>query len=212
MVKGPIRKSDNLVKDMANLFGKFLNSMNLNEEDDDLELDLDDEETYTSRERRKEATAATQERAQTPPRRFEARPLRSAQQTTTVLRERNEEPETPEQPRRVISRQERQPMPLRSASHGLEVSIMKPRTFEDAKDICDMLKDDLAIIINLEDSEPVQAQRLMDFIFGSIYALEAKIHQISGYVFCISPSKVDISGDYIEMISENNGFEIPKLQ
>jgi cell division inhibitor SepF len=74
-----------------------------------------------------------------------------------------------------------------------------------------MLKEERAIIINLEGIEPEHAQRMMDFMSGAIYSLDAKIHQISGYVFCISPAKVDISGDYINMISESNGFQIPNL-
>ena len=59
--------------------------------------------------------------------------------------------------------------------------------------------------------EPELAQKMMDFISGAIYALDAKIHQISGCIFCISPAKVDISGDYFAMISETTGFKIPDL-
>ena len=69
----------------------------------------------------------------------------------------------------------------------------------------------MIIIVNLEKVEPELAQKMMDFISGAIYALDAKIHQISGCIFCISPEKVDISGDYFNMLSENTGFKIPEL-
>ena len=106
---------------------------------------------------------------------------------------------------------ERQVTPMRSASHGLEVIIKRPSSFDDAQEICDLLKSEHAIIVNLERLDRELAQKMMDFIAGAIYALDAKIHQISGYIFCISPEKVDISGDYFNMLSENTGFKIPEL-
>lgn len=189
---------------MAGFIEKMLNSLKLTDEDD--EFDDDDDMVTTSRETKKETATVISERQQPaqPPRRFESRPMRSAQ---SAYREEEEVYE----PRRMAVRPERQPVPMRSASQGLEVSIMKPSNFDDSKDICDMLKEERAIIINLEGIESDQAQRMMDFISGAIYSLDAKIHQISGFVFCISPAKVDISGDYIDMLSENNGFQIPNL-
>ena len=93
-------------------------------------------------------------------------------------------------------------MTMRSAGNGLEVIIKQPTSFDDAQEICDLLKDEHAIIINLERLDHALAQKMMDFISGAIYALDAKIHQISGYIFCISPAKVDISGDYFSMLSK----------
>lgn len=197
--------------------GKFiqsiLDSLKLTDEDD-FEDDLEDEEPVVRRrepvrpERVERETAVAREQAvPQPPKRFEARQMRSAQ-----VRSSYEEPtETYEQPRRV-TRQERQPVPMRSASsNGLELIIRQPSNFNDSQEICDLLKQDRAVIINLEKVEPELAQKMMDFISGAIYALDAKIHQISGAIFCISPAKVDISGDYFAMISETTGFKIPDL-
>lgn len=193
---------------MAHLVQKMLDFFKLTDEEEDFE---EEEEMIESsrmikREAKRETEFTERSQPQHAPKRFETRPMRSAQAQTVA----KEEETTPE-PRRVPMRQERQPIPLRSASQGLEVSIMKPTNFDDSKEICDMLKEERAIIINLEGLEAEQAQRMMDFISGAIYALDAKIHQISGYVFCISPAKVDISGDYINMISESTGFQIPNL-
>ena len=197
-----------------NIVGKFiqsiLDSLKLTD-DDDFEDDLEDDEPVMKRrepvrtERAERETAAAKEVPQ-PPKRFEAKPMRSAQVRTY------EEPsETYEQPRRV-TRPERQPVTMRSASSaGLELIIRQPTNFNDSQEICDLLKQDRAIIINFEKVEPQLAQKMMDFISGAIYALDAKIHQISGCIFCISPAKVDISGDYFAMISETTGFKIPDL-
>ncbi len=200
---------------VAKFIQSILDSLKLTD-DDDFEEDLEDDEPVvkrretmrserTERAERMESVAATREQVPAP-KRFETRQMRSAQVRTY------EEPaETYEQPRRV-TRQERQPVQMRSASQsGLELIIRKPTSFDDSQEICDLLKQEHAIIVNLEQVDRELAQKMMDFISGAIYALDAKIHQISGCIFCISPAKVDISGDYFAMISETTGFKIPDL-
>lgn len=199
---------------MGKIIQGILDSLKLTDEDD-FEDDLEDDEpvvkrreTVRSERMERETAAAREQSVQQPPRRFESRPqMRSAQ-----VRSYEEPAEVQEQPRRVSSRPERQPVPMRSASaSGLELIIRQPSRFEDSQEICDLLKQDRAIIVNLEKVEPELGQKMMDFISGAIYALDAKIHQISGAIFCISPAKVDISGDYFAMISETTGFKIPDL-
>lgn len=200
---------------MGKIIQSILDSLKLNDEDD-FDDDYEDDEPVVRRREvskaekteRESYAAAREQVSQQPPKRFEARPMRSAQ-----LRSYEEPAEAQqEQPRRVTSRQERQPVPMRSASSaGLELIIRQPSNFNDSQEICDLLKQDRAVIINLEKVEPELAQKMMDFISGAIYALDAKIHQISSAIFCISPAKVDISGDYFAMISETTGFKIPDL-
>ena len=200
---------------MGKLIQGILDSLKLTDEDD-FEDDLEDDEPIVKRRNtvrseridRDSVVAAREQSAPQPPRRFESKPqMRSAQ-----VRSYEEYPDLQEQPRRVSSRPERQPVPMRSASaSGLELIIRQPSRFEDSQEICDLLKQDRAIIVNLEKVEPELGQKMMDFISGAIYALDAKIHQISGAIFCISPAKVDISGDYFAMISETTGFKIPDL-
>lgn len=196
---------------MAKIIQSILDSLKLTD-DDDFEDDLEDDEPVvrpreTARleraERKTERLEPVIARDQAQ-RRFEARQMRSAQV-------RYDDSEGYEQPRRV-TRQDRQPIQMRSASQsGLELIIRKPTSFDDSQEICDLLKQEHAIIVNLEQVDRELAQKMMDFISGAIYALDAKIHQISGCIFCISPAKVDISGDYFSMISETTGFKIPDL-
>lgn len=99
-------------------------------------------------------------------------------------------------------------VPIRTTNKGFEVCIMKPTTFEDSQDICDMLLDGRAAVINLEGFDVELAQRIMDFISGAVYAMNGKLHQISSYIFIISPDTVDISGDYLDLIPAD-GFGAP---
>ena len=98
-------------------------------------------------------------------------------------------------------------VPIRTTSKGLEVCIMKPSAFEDSQEICDLLLTGRAIVINLEGFDDKLAQRTMDFISGSVYAINGKLHRISNCIFIVSPDTIDISGDYSDLIA--NGFEPP---
>lgn len=200
---------------MGKLIQNILDSLKLTDEDD-----FDDEDDMDLREPRREprreaARHSSVEREPQQPKRFDNRPIRTVSAPVKASSyEDEEEYEAPRKSRSQAAAERQQTnsriVPLRPANRGLEVCIMKPTRFEDSQDVCDMLKNERAIIVNLEGLDLALAQRIMDFVSGAIYSLNAKIHQISGYVFCISPEKVDISGDYMEMIQQT-GFEVPNL-
>lgn len=102
-------------------------------------------------------------------------------------------------------------VPIRSGKGGgpMEVNIIKPTSFEDSQDICNTLLRGQAVVVNLEGFDPDEAQRIMDFISGCVYAISGKINQISQYIFIISPENVEISGNYIDAASET--FGVPTL-
>lgn len=101
-------------------------------------------------------------------------------------------------------------VPIRTTTKGLEVCIMKPSTFEDSQDICDMLLTGRAVVVNLEGFDPDVAQRIMDFISGAVYAIGGKLHQISRYIFIFSPDNIDISGDYLDLVPVD-GLGVPTI-
>lgn len=99
-------------------------------------------------------------------------------------------------------------VPIRTTPKGLEVCIIKPTSFEDSQVICDMLLTGRATVINLEGFDDKLAQRTMDFVSGSVYAINGRLHRISSCIFIVSPDTVDISGDYLDMIKDDN-FDPP---
>lgn len=101
-------------------------------------------------------------------------------------------------------------IPIRKTPLGLEVCIMKPTAFDDAQDICDVLLNGRAAVVNLEGFDPSEAQRIMDFVSGAVYAINGKLHQISKYIFIFSPDNIDISGDYLDLMPEE-GFGVPTI-
>lgn len=186
---------------MSNLFKNILNGLKLTEDDDDYDEYISDfEEKERKRAQRLEQKEA---RAQARSRREQEDDEDEPQInfTTETRKERTQ---------RISGSHTSKVVPIRTTHKGFEVCIMKPTTFEDSQDICDMLLSGRAAVINLEGFDVELAQRIMDFISGAVYAMNGKLHQISSYIFIISPDTVDISGDYLDLIP-TEGFEVPTI-
>lgn len=92
-----------------------------------------------------------------------------------------------------------------------EVKIIFPSSFEDSQEICNTLLESKPVVVNLEGFDADDAQRIMDFISGCIYAINGKYHQISKYVFIFTPEQVDISGDTLDHVKEQSNAAMPTI-
>ena len=89
--------------------------------------------------------------------------------------------------------------PMRGSRKGnsvnMEVCVIKPSSFEDAREISETLLADRTVILNMEGLDLGLAQRIIDFTSGSCYAIDGNLQKVSNYIFIITPASVDISGD-----------------
>ena len=100
-------------------------------------------------------------------------------------------------------------VPLKSVASRGEVCVMRPQVFEDSRAISDVLLTGCAAVVNLEGIDLEVAQRIIDFICGSCYAMAGKIERISNYIFIVTPESIEISGDLQEVIS--SGIRMPSF-
>lgn len=77
-----------------------------------------------------------------------------------------------------------------------KVVVLQPDTFEDAQEICDNLKSKKPVIVNLEEVDVETARRVIDFLSGSVYALDGNIQKVSNGIFLVAPYNVDIMGNF----------------
>lgn len=137
-------------------------------------------------------------------RRVEAQEKKAARRTYSSQREQRENVE--DEPRRERAARTERPskvVPMRATTKPLEVHIVKPASFEDSQEVCEILLGGQAVVVNLEGFDEDEAQRIMDFISGCIFAINGKLHRISKYIFIFSPDNVDISGDYLDFVPED---------
>ena len=89
----------------------------------------------------------------------------------------------------------------------MKVCVIRPHSMEDAREITDSLLTECSVILNLEGLELDLAQRIIDFTSGSCYALDGNLQKVSTYIFVITPSTVDLTGDFQEILSD--AFDVP---
>jgi len=80
----------------------------------------------------------------------------------------------------------------------------KPDRLEDAQLVCNHLKDRHVVIVNVEGIEAREAQRIVDFISGAVYALDGEIFDITNRIFAVAPSYVELQS--IQRDPKTRGF------
>lgn len=169
---------------------KFLTYMKLNE-DDDYNVDEDYvDEDYDEPEEPKKSSASKSAR-------------------------RDEESEYSEkQSRRTATAAQPKVTPInnrtgsrRVSGNGMQVCAIKPTNFNDAQEITETLLAGQTVVMNLEGLDIDVAQRIMDFTYGSCFAISGNFQKISHYIFILTPKSVDLSGDFQEILGSS--FEPP---
>jgi cell division inhibitor SepF len=96
----------------------------------------------------------------------------------------------------------------RRQTTGMEVCVIRPNTFEDAREITDTLINGRTVVLNMEGLNVEVAQRIIDFTCGACYALNGNLQKVSNFIFVITPSSVEISGDFQDVIG---GFDVAPM-
>ena len=80
-------------------------------------------------------------------------------------------------------------------SQQVKMVISQPTTFEQAEDICDLLKEKQSIIVNLEYVNKDVARRIIDVVSGAVHALDGHIQKVSNSIFLIAPYNYEITNE-----------------
>ena len=104
-----------------------------------------------------------------------------------------EEEENLEEPRGFLGLGRKQSGKVVSMQPQARMVIMQPTEFEQAEEVCDLLKDRKSIIINLEYVNKDVARRIIDVISGAVHALEGHMQKISNSIFVVAPYNYEIS-------------------
>ncbi len=185
---------------MAGIMNKFLDFMKLGGDEDDYDEDYYEDEEETAEERSTARARRQRTSAERGSRRAaaEEEPRVSGVSHDTARRE------------RTNVRQERNGsklVALQSAQkRSMEVRIQKPTSFDDSEELADMIIRGQAVVVNFEGLSHDDAQRIMDFLLGCIYAMDGKLNQISKYIFLFSPDGVDVSGGDVSL--DNSGIPV----
>ena len=93
----------------------------------------------------------------------------------------------------------------------MEVAMLRPRTIEDAKEICDYLLAGKTVVLNIDGIPTDVAQRIIDFTSGATYSMNGNLQKISNYIFIATPDSVELSGDFQNLFEESRPLDISGL-
>jgi cell division inhibitor SepF len=82
------------------------------------------------------------------------------------------------------------------------VVLTEPRTYEETQEIADHLRSRRAVIVNLQRVRTDQAMRIVDFLSGTVYALNGNISKIGPNIFLCTPDSIEIQGAISEYMEE----------
>jgi len=79
--------------------------------------------------------------------------------------------------------------------------LLEPRAYSEAQQIADYLKGNSSVVVNLKRVTPDQAKRIVDFLSGTLYAIEGNMQKLGGGIFLCTPETVNVEGS----ISDDGG-------
>lgn len=87
-----------------------------------------------------------------------------------------------------------------------EVVLFHAKTFDDAAKAADELCKRKAVILNMENVDKALTRRVVDFLSGSVYALDGRVKKVaqSTYLFC--PHNMDVTGDLENIKAEAESY------
>lgn len=72
------------------------------------------------------------------------------------------------------------------------VVIHRPKTYKEVQGLIDYLKQGESAIMILDGLSPAEAQRILDFVSGAVYALSGSTQRIDGNIFLLTPEGYNI--------------------
>ncbi|MEZ0536064.1 cell division protein SepF [Caldicellulosiruptoraceae bacterium PP1] len=76
-----------------------------------------------------------------------------------------------------------------------EVTVYNLKFFDEVSKVSESLRENKIVLFNLEQVADDQCQRIIDFVSGSVYVLDAKIHKVSKKIFVAVPRGIDLEVD-----------------
>ncbi|RMC50170.1 DUF552 domain-containing protein [Lactobacillus sp. ESL0263] len=87
-----------------------------------------------------------------------------------------------------------------------KIVLYEPRVYSDAKDVAQNLLNNKAVIINFSRMEDASSRRIVDFITGTVYALNGEIQRIGDKIFLATPPKFVTNGKISDLVDKKDNL------
>jgi cell division inhibitor SepF len=107
-------------------------------------------------------------------------------------------------PLNVVSLQSVQKSSSINAKNSSKVILVEPRTYSEATEIADHLKNRRAVVVNLQQIDTDQGRQIVDFLSGAVYTISGEIQKIGANIFLCTPDNVEVSGNISALVKEHD--------
>lgn len=76
-----------------------------------------------------------------------------------------------------------------------KISLFEPRLYSDVKEIAAQLLNNRAIIVNFTQMDNDAAKRVVDFLNGTVYAVDGAIERVGDQIFLCTPHNYEVTGN-----------------
>lgn len=94
-----------------------------------------------------------------------------------------------------IIRNEKETKLMTAEASNTKVCLFEPRVFSETQDIADELKAERAALVNLSKVDHSPKKRIVDFLSGTVYALDGDIQKVGSDIFLCTPNSVGVEGE-----------------
>ena len=87
-----------------------------------------------------------------------------------------------------------------------EVVLFRPVSFNETSKAADHLKNNKAVVLNLEDVDKAMSRRVVDILSGTVYALDGDVKKIAKSAYLFYPKNMDVSGTLESLAEEIESY------
>lgn len=76
--------------------------------------------------------------------------------------------------------------------------LVEPRAYSESQEIADHLKARNSVVVNFKRVTTDQAKRIIDFLSGTLYAINGDLQKIGDGIYLCTPKNIDVQGKITE--------------
>ena len=72
------------------------------------------------------------------------------------------------------------------------INTLRPKSFDEVQLAANSLRQQMPVILNFEDTDPADKKRFIDFISGSVEAINGDLYMVDDNVYVCAPKNVNL--------------------
>ena len=74
-----------------------------------------------------------------------------------------------------------------------QVTLLRCERFDHASDAVEAVRERQCVVLQLEQLDPHEAQRVLDFVAGAVHALDGRMERVGDGTYLCAPAGVEVS-------------------